>query len=105
MIIISKAILDVSEQLKKDPMADILGFFDRENDRAREHELRLFSMIPNGNQPQQSQIPQPLHHTHFDPRRHTAQGFSGQQNYSKMIKTLHTPRKMIYMSCEHLKHV
>ena len=40
MKITSKAILDVSEQLKKDPMSDILGFFERENDRAREHELR-----------------------------------------------------------------
>ena len=86
MKITSKAILDVSEQLKKDPMADILGFFEREDERARENELQLFSMISKGNQPQHqwaSQIPQPLHHTHFDSRRHTAQGYSGQQNYSQ----------------------
>ena len=57
----SKAIDEVSEQLKKDPVGDILAFLEKENEKAREHEMKLFSMLANGyqgHQPYHMQFPQ-----------------------------------------------
>ncbi|XP_065060341.1 uncharacterized protein LOC135687663 [Rhopilema esculentum] len=92
--ITSKAILEVTEQLKKDPMADMLAFLERENQRSREHEMRLLTMMFNGNQAQQQfqpPVPQPPSYQHFpqnmqqsynmDPRQQFRQAFTPQDNY------------------------
>ena len=44
----SKAINDASENLKRDNVGAILAYLERENQRAREHEMKLFSMFANG---------------------------------------------------------
>eukprot|EP00795_Rhopilema_esculentum_P014948 gene14948-6093_t len=92
--ITSKAILEVTEQLKKDPMADMLAFLERENQRSSEHEMRLLTMMFNGNQAQQQfqpPVPQPPSYQHFpqnmqqsysmDPRQQFRQAFTPQDNY------------------------
>ena len=64
----SKALVDLAEQLKKDPVADLLTFFQKENENARAHELQLFSIM-FGNQSQQNIVQQPHHR---EPQWHNA---------------------------------
>ena len=49
----SNALVDLAEQLKKDPVADLLTFFQKENENARAYELQLFSIM-FGNQSQKT---------------------------------------------------
>ena len=90
----SDAINGVTEQLQKDTMGPMLKFLEKENERAREHELRLFSMMFNGQAQQsfQAQVPQPqqqqfnqnynqnMQHAYFNPRRNDSQPFIVQDN-------------------------
>ena len=46
----STAIDEVSKLLKKDPVGDIMAFLEKENQKAREHEMKLLSMLANGYQ-------------------------------------------------------
>ena len=59
MKMISNVISGVTEQLQKDTMGPMLKFLEKENERAREHELRLFSMMFNEQAQQsfQAQVP------------------------------------------------
>ena len=48
----------VEESLKADPTDKLLRYFERENERARQHEMKLFAML-FGNQPYQPPAPSP----------------------------------------------
>ena len=78
-------------------MGPMLNFLQKENERAREHELRLFSMMFSGQaqQPFQAQVPQQqqqqqqqinqnynqnMQHAYFDSRRNNSQAFIVQDN-------------------------
>ena len=73
----SKAINDASENLKRDNVGDILAYLERENQRAREHERKLFSMLANGHQHHQP------YHMPFPPQNEPSFSMPNQRNVNE----------------------